>query len=388
MDPNELKIKERENVNRDEVIVDLDRKAMTKVIKYAMMQSADSKQANALEIYLNTLSDRQFEEFADKLISENKNMLSEMMKRFAEENGVSDIHDESTGNYVKEMSESFKQQILQLRNRTNISDIIHISQKERVLLQNLWKDNVKNKDEIPSDIIFANTIPLHDFSLKYTDSQVSDTDGRITIFEDMTYDDPNLNIAGCISLNFFHDTAIIIPLFVTPGCTAIKTCDQFALITYNKNKQKELADRFKRFTTAQLSGLIFELLATWYGIQIALLHPALKDIYKKAVPQKQFDPQCKGKNKKKKKRITRIVKNLYIKDGDFEAIMDEHAQSLNISTKKEYKTLAWYVMGHWRHLPSGNQTFIEGYWKGPLRQVKKNLDENRKRKIEIKGEET
>lgn len=44
------------------------------------------------------------------------------------------------------------------------------------------------------------------------------------------------------------------------------------------------------------------------------------------------------------------------------------------------RTLAWYVIGHWRKTRDG-KTFIRGHWRGPLRQVKQNLDEGRDRKI-------
>ena len=46
---------------------------------------------------------------------------------------------------------------------------------------------------------------------------------------------------------------------------------------------------------------------------------------------------------------------------------------------RKQHTLCWYVIGHYRHYQNGRKVWINGYWKGPLRELKKNLDEGRER---------
>ena len=47
------------------------------------------------------------------------------------------------------------------------------------------------------------------------------------------------------------------------------------------------------------------------------------------------------------------------------------------------KCLCWYVIGHWREYKNGNKIFIQGYWKGALRNAKKNYDDGRERIIDV-----
>ena len=45
---------------------------------------------------------------------------------------------------------------------------------------------------------------------------------------------------------------------------------------------------------------------------------------------------------------------------------------------------AWYVVEHNRIYKNGKNVWIDGYWKGALRDVKRNLDEGKERRIEEK----
>ena len=51
------------------------------------------------------------------------------------------------------------------------------------------------------------------------------------------------------------------------------------------------------------------------------------------------------------------------------------------------KTMVWYVIGHWRYYKNtGKKIFINPYWKGPMREIKNNNINTRKRDIELNRE--
>ena len=52
---------------------------------------------------------------------------------------------------------------------------------------------------------------------------------------------------------------------------------------------------------------------------------------------------------------------------------------------------AWYVIGHYRHYKNGKTGWVNGYWKGALRETKKSFDEGRQRILEtshLEGEKS
>lgn len=110
------------------------------------------------------------------------------------------------------------------------------------------------------------------------------------------------------------------------------------------------------------------LLRCWYAIQVLLLHPNFvkSDILKR-------DRKVKiSENKLLLKKHTKR-KAYYIKRETINA---------DIFKRKEFsrKTMCWYVIGHYRKHGDG-KTWVNGYWKGPLRNAKQNLDNGRERVI-------
>lgn len=117
------------------------------------------------------------------------------------------------------------------------------------------------------------------------------------------------------------------------------------------------------------------ILADWYAIQLSLLHPTLQTVFFNPVKEKEYSRQGVGKNRK---RITKYVRKHYITaEGIDEALYGHGHRDF------ERKTMAWYVIGHWRQYKNGTRKFINGYWKGPLREMKRNLDGGRIRELAV-----
>ena len=111
------------------------------------------------------------------------------------------------------------------------------------------------------------------------------------------------------------------------------------------------------------------LLADWYAIQMLALHPTMREVFSspRVAPLRK-----ENKNRKKKQRVAGFIRTHYISEADIEQ---------KCGRDFERRTMAWYVIGHYRHYKSGRKKFIKGYWKGPLRDAKRNLDEGRERII-------
>jgi hypothetical protein len=56
------------------------------------------------------------------------------------------------------------------------------------------------------------------------------------------------------------------------------------------------------------------------------------------------------------------------------ADMEECAHTKEAEKTYHRKCLVWHVIGHWRTYKNGTKIFIQPYWKGVLRKVKKACD--------------
>lgn len=112
--------------------------------------------------------------------------------------------------------------------------------------------------------------------------------------------------------------------------------------------------------------ILNDILKVWYRIQVLLLHPRVEVFERKAVLQK-----LKGKDKitaSNNGRKVKYIKHYYITPEDIDLM-------INGDRHYKRKCLSWYVIGHYREYKNGKKIFIQGYWKGELRALKRNFDE-------------
>lgn len=133
----------------------------------------------------------------------------------------------------------------------------------------------------------------------------------------------------------------------------------------------ELIARQRTKTDGLLVDDFYDALKVWYSTQICLLHPVVKKVFSRGKNKTIIQPQ-KPVKKGKRKKTTKIkyVKIHTLKPDDF----DEFFNKPDNTTDRNYNrtALIWYVTGHWReYKKTGKRIFIEGYWKGALRDIKK-----------------
>ena len=255
---------------------------------------------------------------------------------------------------------------------------------------------------IPADLFFSKTLSLLDFEIHTNlDDQVVDVD------TDKTYKDIGRSMTSvhrfCVEENYravvdgllspdqagrkFHVATfyahiidnktgqaapkIIFPVFVEYGNDYL-IAEKCAYSTEEKSRQiLFVRDSIK---DGEYAHLIHQEMMLFYGVELAMIHPVYKEIFESPRDDRIFDKSSKEKKKSKSK--TRVVHKHFIKKSTFS------------DAKRKYEgfnrnTMVWHVSGHWRHYANDKKVFIQPYWKGPLRETKKNLDSTRIMKVDV-----
>jgi len=274
---------------------------------------------------------------------------------------------------------------------TKPTDIISLGKGCEAKVRQLWMKPGQNEPQIPSDIFFAGTIPIE--ILQISSSINSLTDGCIVCvheqYKRVINESKNdeyiwvgyVNYCVPSNIGWPKKAGIIVPICVKKGSDQIYISHEISGYAYDK-KGNDCTEKFlsimQQFSKDEdLCEDILNVLATWYGIQIALLHPTIKDVFKNVKNEPVYDLDNTGKSKKaNKKKPIKYIKRHIVNANDFDKALH---QRIN---KNERHTFVWYVIGHWRKYKNGKQLFIQPYWKGPLRNTKENA-EPRQREIVI-----
>lgn len=124
----------------------------------------------------------------------------------------------------------------------------------------------------------------------------------------------------------------------------------------------------------ELYDLKNEIFITWYGTQLALLNPVLEARFKRETIPYADDKKKGTKGKKAPKKYVKKITLGDISDLEFAPEKKPH----------QIKEPLWWVSGHWRNQATKEghkRIFIQGYWKGILRNGPKNNTEPREREL-------
>lgn len=290
------------------------------------------------------------------------------------------------------LPEKLNQQCLDKLRSSRPTDYINLTTKEDHFLIELWEKGMTGVT-IPSDLFFARTVPLMDCVIAVDESDIGGVTSkyRVMIFDEYkeildALKNENTTSAACVGIVStlidkavvpqdgvvkIFDAPLFIPILVQYGADSLL----FGGIGSNDMKFLEYA----KPTNGVISQWFISMMETWYGIQIALLHPAVKDVFK--YPQITKDSEALPKKKQYKRKVKYIRKH-YLTVDKLEAVSKSHE-----ARKYDRKCLAWYVIGHWRTYKDGKKTFVMPYWKGVLRNVKQSADSDiREREIDFSWE--
>lgn len=289
-----------------------------------------------------------------------------------------------------------------------VTDVIELSTADaKALLEIVLNVREGDRTRIPSDIIFANTLPLKDFTVvqktEYHDRYESIT-YTFNICDEYTtfhtyvqeehnpeepcdvvfasvYPDKLTEYYALREKDFDFTSSNFGTLTITIRCNDGWTvkfvlpieCDhQYImpsrmLYSYEAGG-KSIIQHFMDGHYVKLPENMESELYNWaylgitifYAIMVALLNPCIEEVFLKNSSTMPISTgKATGRNKRAK---IRYVKRHIMNAADIK----------NAFEKRGFvrKSMIWYVTGHWREYQNGKKIFIQGYWKGALRHMK------------------
>lgn len=325
---------------------------------------------------LNSMSDEELVNMAMRhyqkyLKAEHKPTMRDYFKAVSEIRKSKGLGIDNSADFVITADDSVSQQNqatkswFRLMQETKPTDYIQIGPEEDKALMALW--GYTPDKGTPSDLFFAGHVPLLDCQI------TSEEDGgyytfRVHIYEDFAdriaaSGDNDTTEVGLLEINILNQVKTITPLLVAPGL------DTMAVSSGAINH--EIVNK-PNWSIGEWAESLCSYLNTWYGVQIALLHPNVRDVFSNPTLRKVKEGK---RGDRQHKRVTKYVKKHVLNAKEIE-------DASKCRGKYERKTLVWYVIGHWRCYKDGHKVFIQPYWKGVLRKLKMDLD-NRERLLAL-----
>lgn len=290
------------------------------------------------------------------------------------------------------MNETFKSPIAEYMVKRPITDKIIIDQETWFKFLDIVCPNYDTAEndftEHFQDLFLSETIPLPNASIemiapinneKFNIKEIPITTTIAPIKEFANVDKAQKILK---KENKLEEETLAMTYFHLPA----KFNDCFGRITYN-HKINDCCIRFEGFRLKEntcltitnnmetdLMHMLGPIIGAWVCTQIILLHPTLKYIFDKP---KIIGFDKNGKKVKKKKQAVSYIRKHKITTGDIDKELFPFTQERGSHT---ITCPYWYVIGHWRHYKD-HKTWIPGYWKGSMRDLKNKQIEPRERKI-------
>lgn len=274
---------------------------------------------------------------------------------------------------------------------SDASEVINlntISEEEIRSLNRLWDDGSHRIGKIPGDIYISNQLPANDIEFSFKSYELGEADQtpflvtvRVVLVEKdklppiketCTYEELIKDIKGSgndtfgRTIGYMVMTLKSIPYDIEQSYyMALLFCE--ANDFGNIDLAPSIMPACDKTTDPDIEYIMrieYRTLSLWYSIMLCLLHPRLCIAFHKGGRVKSFSVS-------NGKRIVKYVRSLYV------SLDDILTEMYPAPAKGQYtrKTQIWHVIGHWVHFKDGRMVFRHGYWKGPLRHLKQNLDE-------------
>lgn len=365
------------------------RKEIIDRILETVMQGITIEQYERSKAYLEGLTDAEFDQFMAQMAylaglqeSLTPKEYFKALEKLRDHNGLTAENTAMNRYPIRYLEDGENSELWKTVCSTAPTDHIFLKTRDDEAMCGLWKQGRSiEKGGIPSDLFFAGKVALHDCRIVVDETDLPE--GRVCGFRVVIFPDYRERIEGSVSGSAYvgaiipegqGDRTFFIPIAVTEGLDyiSISACG-------HHNIPKAQMEASKKTTSMQdVMNMAYAYMSTWYGIQIALLHPMVQEVFRRPKVERVYDP--KPTDHRKRKRVTRYVKKHVINADEVRKAASGKGQ--------EYTrhALVWYVIGHWRNYANGKKVFIQPYWKGTLRHLKMELD-GRERQIIIKKED-
>lgn len=346
-----------------------ERKNAEDEILYQVSQVSTNDQYLKTVAMFRAMNDTQFEEFYDHYMGSVEEITSwkEYRKRVDEArkaNGVTEENSAMNSVIVQYMSDEANREMWSKINETNPSDLVALKWDDIKQLNRLWHESAPDDQaETPADILLSGSIPLTDVEISFADDDSPYNTYRIVIFKDyqkIIAENKEARVGALIM--YIKHVRLALPLYVMDGVNGIVFTD---FVAHSGVTDKMI--RQSKMPVSMMLKMAMFVMNAWYGVMIALLHPVVKDVFRKGAKQKEKATLTDDAGNRK--RIVRYVRRRYVNTDKLVDAITGGGQS------RTYHALVWHVVGHWRQLASGKKTFVRPYWKGAMRSLKRNLDE-------------
>lgn len=356
-------------------------------------------------LYEKVLKELNLEELSDETINDkDKDFLDKALSIMEKYLKQSYYNSHSLPFHI--MNKKQEKLIFDTLNESDPSDIIELDKESVENLLNIWRGNKswekyriidphdipgdKNSTDkdinfyVPDDIIKTKSVPLEDFSIVLSYTSIK---ARIKIFENYykyldTLSEKNpFTTVGIVLMDYLPKNTISKPVKIVSvimvyyddkrvGCNGIG---------FSPNLTPQIKEKISSSEFDIIKEKMY-IMQIWYSIQVALLHPVIKDVFLSSENRKRrsFDNSLENIINVKNYKV-KYIKYNRIENEKFDTSFTE---SVSEGGKKfTRKTMAWYVIGHER-IKNGKKEKVKPYWKGPMRELKK-IDSPRKREIII-----
>ena len=259
---------------------------------------------------------------------------------------------------------------------TPITDEIYLDDEQIGELFKLWQErsNVKKDSRCPSDLFFADTIPLPNVTIYAENKKM-----ELVLFPDrgMGFQGDTAMTVGAMRITDLRAVEFTKPCYYTTVISYEDINYMVGLPLGSRQCVEALLDEVTKQSLVDIGNIMTNL---WYTIQICLLNPVTQVIISKPTLVKLHGKE-KVEMQKHDKKI-KYIKRYYVRDEDITNALYGGDRTIN------RKCLVWYVTGHWREYKTGKKVFIKGYWKGALRNTPPKDTEPRERELVITNEST
>lgn len=239
--------------------------------------------------------------------------------------------------------------------------------EDESVMTDFWRNGNQTVSGVPSDLFFNGSIPLPDCWIQF-----SDKDGRSVRFRTVIFPDYQKRLSsagedsaaqiGAVLYEIAENAYLIFCIEAIRGHDWLMTEFGFGYKGIPEAVREHISEHM---SAAEFCIFSSQLIGIWYGVQIALLHPLVKDMFLN--PCTVVDESANRKpsgGKKRKKRPLRYIKKHILNAEELKNRIhggNHHFQR---------HALVWYVIGHWRRYADGKKIFVRPYWKGALRDLK------------------
>jgi hypothetical protein len=355
------------------------------MIEYARTNKGDDC-ANKIHRILNRMSDDEFEYFWSPMFEPDESGFAIFVRTLFSFQQISSANVASWIDLPAMITVKQSKAIWNEIRKSSSTDIIEMTRETADEFVSLYSNSTDEFITVPSDLFFSETIPLKRCTIHYmSNPQDSETLRRfdVIIFDnykkslDETKDGEVVTVGAVVDLDG-SDWNIAIPIYAGNGKPGLFMDE----ITTTETDSVLRAYIRACHPSTIVNSMIGSIMPAWYGMQLSLLHPDIKEVLVKDYnfnesPVTESTTDSRG-------RVTEYVRHKFIKPMNLIKKANMHRDGFT------RKTLSWYVIGHWReYKATGKKVFIQGYWKGEMRHLQKNLDKGRIRivKPEIHNDE-